>query len=433
MDASGSTKQRRDAGLIFEAAVAAVSPAVFLPAHLPAPPASGQLAIFAAGKAAGAMAAAAEAFYLDQHGFPVERLSGAAISRHGYGLPLKALHSLEAGHPVPDDAGLAATEALINHAKALPPETPVVFLLSGGASACLVAPAAGLTLADKQALTRTLLRAGVPIDGMNILRKHLSRVKGGRLAGLITGRPLTTLALSDVPGDDLSLIGSGPTIPDPSTLDDARGVLARFGITPAPAIAAALANPAQETPKPGDAIFAQCTAKVVARPADAFAAACAKAQALGYQVVDLGASLEGEARDVAKTHAGAALRLRGQGQRLALISGGELTVTLKGNGRGGPNQEYALALAIALDGACGIAGLSGDTDGTDGGVGAASDPAGAFFDASTLGRAAALGLDAGAMLENNDSTGFFGALGDLHTPGPTFTNANDLRIILIED
>lgn len=422
---------RAAATTIFDAAVNAVKPATFLPPHLPAPPATGRVIILAAGKAAGSMAAAAEAHYLDQ-GLDPARLTGLAIARHGYGVPMRQIECREAGHPVPDQPGIEATLAMMALARACTADDLVIFLLSGGASANLIAPMAGITLAEKQAFTRQVLRAGVPIHEINTVRKHISAVKGGRLAAMIAPARLITLALSDVPGDDLSAIGSGPTIPDPSTLEEARAVLARYAITPPASIASALADPANESPKPGDAIFARAEAHVAAKPSDAFAAAISRAEALGYRAISLGQEVEGEARDVAAAQAAVALSYRGKGERVALLSGGELTVTIKGNGRGGPNQEYALALAIALKGVSGITALAADTDGTDGGVGEATDPAGAFIDGTTLARARALGLDAAMMLANNDSTPFFARLDDLHRPGPTLTNANDLRVILID-
>jgi hydroxypyruvate reductase len=422
---------RADAEAIFSAAVSAVLPETFLPAHLPPPPVEGRLVLMAAGKAAGSMARATEAHYFDTLGFDPARLTGLSIARHGYGVAMRVVEQLEAGHPVPDAPGLAATARLMALAEACTADDLVVFLLSGGASANLIAPAGAITLEEKQALTKQLLRAGVPIDQINTVRKHISRVKGGRLARLIAPARIVTLALSDVPRDDLSAIGSGPTIPDPTTLADARAVLERFGIVPPRSVAAELGDPANETPKPDDPVFRNTHAIVAARPRDAFEAAKAKATALGYAVLVLAEELEGEARMRAAEHAAIALAHHGKGERIALLSGGELTVTIRGNGRGGPNQEYALALAIALNGASGITALAGDTDGTDGGIGDPRDPAGAFIDEMTLARAATLGLDAQAMLDNNDSTRFFATLGDLHQPGPTLTNANDLRIILI--
>jgi hydroxypyruvate reductase len=429
-DGEGSqmSRMRADARAIFEAAVRAVLPDVFLPPVLPLPKPDQNVVVFAAGKAAGSMAAAAEAFYL-QAGLDRRRLSGLSIARHGYARPLICLDSREAGHPVPDQAGFDATAEMMARAKAVQPEDLVVFLLSGGASANLVAPAGQITLAEKQGFTRSLLKAGVPIDGINTIRKHISRIKGGRLAAMMPGAEIVTLALSDVPGDDISLIGSGPTIPDPSTLDDARAVIRRFGLEPPASIAAVLADPASESPKPGSPVFARSRALVAARPADAWHAAVQAAGALGYNVVSLGAELEGEAREVAAIHAERVLAERGSAP-IAWLSGGELTVTIRGEGRGGPNQEYALALAEQLGGCRDVAALAADTDGTDGGVGQPDDPAGAFIDETTLARAAACGANAARHLANNDSTPFFRQIGDLFTPGPTFTNANDLRIIL---
>jgi glycerate 2-kinase len=421
---------RVDAQSIVEAAIGAVKPSVFLPPHLPAPSAGQRVVIFAAGKAAGSMAEVAEAHYRAL-GLGADRLSGLAIARHGYGRPLAILAALEAGHPVPDEAGLAATAEMMRRAQAVSPDDLVIFLLSGGASANLVAPMGEITLGEKQDLTRQMLRAGVPISEINVLRKHISRAKGGRLAAMMNGAEIITLALSDVPGDDLSLIGSGPTIPDPSTLAEARAVVARHGLDPAASIRAVLADPQSASPKPGDACFARARALVAAKPADAWHAAWKQAEALGYRVVDCGQELEGEAREIARAHAARALAAA-PGEKLAFLSGGELTVTIRGKGRGGPNQEYAMALALALESAPGIAALAADTDGTDGGVGSADDPAGAFVDFATLARARAAGLDAAAMLENNDSSAFFRALGDLYVPGPTFTNANDMRVILRE-
>jgi glycerate 2-kinase len=432
-DSMKNRARRRHCLAIFDAAVASVQPTRFLPPYLPPAPETGRLVIFAAGKAAGSMAVAAEKHYLDDLGFPPERMTGLAIARHGYGVPMRVIDMVEAGHPVPDEAGLMATRRMLALADQAGKDDLVLFLLSGGASANLIAPAGAITLEQKQAFTKSLLRSGATIDHMNAVRKHLSRIKGGRLAARIAPARLVTLALSDVPNDDLSTIGSGPTVPDISTLADARAVIQRFGIEVPAAIREVLEDPANESLKPGDPAFAQATAVIAARPADAFQAATLAAEQLGYRVINLGSDLEGEARAVAAQHAGAALRAAAAGGKVALISGGELTVTIKGDGSGGPNQEYALALAIALEGAERIVACAADTDGTDGGSGSADDPAGAFIDPTTLARAAALGLDPGKMLARNDSTGFFAALGDLHVTGPTLTNANDLRLILIGD
>lgn len=416
---------------IYSAAVAAALPARSLVPHLPAMP-RGQLIILAAGKAAGSMTPAAEAHYLDTLKVEPARITGIAVARHGYGAPTRLIPMIEAGHPVPDAASVEAASRALALADAAGPDDLVLVLLSGGGSANWIAPAGTLTLPEKQAITRTMLRSGASIDEINTVRKRLSRIKGGRLALAAWPAPILTLAVSDVPGDEPSIIASGPTIADASTNADARAVIARHGIVLPASATSLLADPAMETPKPGDPRLSRASFRIIAKPAAAIEAAAEACAAAGYEPISLGADLEGEARTVAGAHAVQALDLQRKGRKAALISGGELTVTISGTGRGGPNQEYALALALALKGAAGIAAMSGDTDGTDGGGGAASDPAGALIDASTLARAAAAGLDAGSMLANNDSTGFFEVLGDLLTPGPTLTNVNDCRVILID-
>ncbi len=415
---------------LFRAAVAAAHPAAWLPAHLPAAGPSGRLIVLAAGKAAGSMAEVAERHYLAA-GLGSERLGGIAVTRHGYGRPTRHIPVVEAGHPVPDAAGLAAAEETLRLADRAGAEDIVLAMVSGGASANWIAPAEGLALAEKQAVTRALLRSGANIGEINTVRKHLSRLKGGRLAARAHPARLVTLAVSDVPGDDPAVIGSGPTVPDPSTLADARAIVARHGLDVPPAVRRALADPRNESPKPGDAVFAGTEFRIVARPADALRAAEQAARAAGFDCVLLGDGLEGEAREVASTHARLAREIGDAGRRAVILSGGELTVTIRGNGRGGPNQEYALALALALDGT-GIAALAADTDGTDGGAGSADDPAGAFVDGATAGRARALGLDPAAFLADNDSTGFFARLGDLLATGPTWTNVNDFRAIVVD-
>jgi hydroxypyruvate reductase len=264
------------------------------------------------------------------------------------------------------------------------------------------------------------------------VRKHLSRIKGGRLARHAFPAKLVTIAISDVPGDDPSAIGSGPTVPDPTTLADARGIVAKYGLELPESVTAALADANNESPKANDAVFAGSQFALAARPADALRAAEAAVRAAGYECICLGDRVEGEAREVASAHARLARELGAKGARAVILSGGELTVTIKGKGRGGPNQEYALALAIALTGLAGVAALAADTDGTDGGAGEASDPAGALIDGQTVARAKALGLDPAAFLADNNSTGFFAALGDLLMPGPTFTNVNDFRAIVVD-
>jgi glycerate 2-kinase len=417
---------------LFETAVAAAHPANVLPGHLPPAPSSGRLVILAGGKAAGSMAEIAERHYIGARADAAARLAGIAVTRHGYGRPTQIVEMVEAGHPVPDAAGVAATEKALALAAAATRDDLVLVLISGGASANWIAPAPGITLAEKQAVTRGLLRSGASITEINTVRKHLSRIKGGRLAARAAPAQLVTFAISDVPGDDPAVIGSGPTVPDPTTLSDARAVVARYGLALPASVVRALNDPSNESPKPGDPVFSGTQWQIVARPTDAFAAAAAAVKAGGYDCILLGEHLEGEARNVAVEHARLVRELSASGRRAVVLSGGELTVTIRGEGRGGPNQEYALALAIAIDGMAGVSALAGDTDGTDGGSGAADDPAGAIVDATTISRAHALGLDPAAFLANNDSTGFFARLGDLLTPGPTFTNVNDFRAILVD-
>jgi glycerate 2-kinase len=354
------------------------------------------------------------------------------VTRHGYGRPTTHIPVIEAGHPVPDKAGISATKRALALAEAVDAGDLVLVLLSGGASANWIAPAPGLTLEEKQAVTRALLKSGAAIGEMNTVRKHLSRIKGGRLAKRAHPAKVVTLAISDVPGDDPAVIGSGPTSPDPTTLADARAIVARYRLALPQTVAHALDDPGNETPKPGDDVFAGATYRIVARPADALAAAAERAKAAGYEPVMLGGRLQGEAREVAAEHARLALSLLIEGRRAVILSGGELTVTLRGNGQGGPNQEYALALAIHLNGAAGIAALTADTDGTDGGGGRPDDPAGAFVDPATVARARAAGLDPAAFLADNNSTGFFNGIGDLFRPGPTFTNVTDFRAIVVD-
>jgi glycerate 2-kinase len=432
VDSMTGTSARTFLTGLFRSAIAAANPATCLPPHLPAPPASGKLILLAAGKAAGAMTEAAEKHYLGLHGLPAERLAGIAVTRHGYARPTRLIQVVEAGHPMPDATGLAATERVLTLAEAATADDLVLVLLSGGASANWIAPAPGITFEDKQAVTRALLRSGANIGEINAVRKHLSRIKGGRLAALAHPARVVTLAISDVPGDDPAVIGSGPTVADPSTLTEASAIVGRYHLDIPASVERALADPEHESPKPGDPLFSGTEFKLIARPADAFAAVEAAARGAGYQVLSLGDCIEGEARTVAAEHAARALKLAAQGGRWVILSGGELTVTLRGSGRGGPNQEYALALAIALDGAPGIAGIAADTDGTDGGSGEASDPAGAVIDATTIARARALRLDPAAFLAENDSGGFFGRLNDLLRTGPTYTNVNDFRAIVVD-
>jgi glycerate 2-kinase len=416
---------------LFRIAVATAHPSSFLPKLLPQPPV-GKLILLAAGKAAGSMAEVAEDFYLKQLELSSDRFCGIAVARHGYGRPLQIIKMVEAGHPVPDAAGLEAANTAIKLADSGGPNDLVLVLMSGGASANWTAPADGISFEDKQSVTRALLRSGANIREINTVRKHLSRIKGGRLARHAYPAKLVTIAISDVPGDNPSAIGSGPTVADTTTLVDARAVVAKYKLDLPASVTAALSDVRNETVKPSDPAFANSTFTLAARPATSMRAAEAAVAAAGYECVMLGDRLEGEARDVAVEQAKLARDLRAQGKRAVILSGGELTVTIRGKGRGGPNQEYALALAIALSGLQGVAALAGDTDGTDGGSGSATDPAGAICDGQTTERAKALGLDPAAFLADNNSTGFFEALGDLVAPGPTYTNVNDFRAIVVD-
>jgi hydroxypyruvate reductase len=416
---------------IFDAAVAAAHPDVVLSAHLRPVP-KGRVICLAAGKGAAAMAAAAERHYLDELGLDPARLVGIATTRHGHAVPTRRIRVVEAGHPVPDEAGLKGAEDTLRLAHDAGPDDLLLVLLSGGGSANWIAPVEGVSFTQKQQVNRALLRSGAPIGEVNTVRKHLSRIKGGRLARAGKRAEIVTLAISDVPHDDPSAIASGPTVPDPTTLADARALVAKYKLAVDDAVRAALDNPANESCKPGDAAFARAHLELIARPKASLDAAIKLARDAGYAIIDLGADLEGEARDVAADHARLALKARADGQRVAILSGGELTVTVRGSGRGGPNQEYALALAGLLRDTPGISALAADTDGADGGAGSATDPAGAMIDHTTFAKMKSLGLDPEGYLDNNDATAFFTATGDLLLTGPTLTNVNDVRVILVD-
>jgi glycerate 2-kinase len=416
---------------IFDAAVAAAHPDVVLAKHLRPVP-EGKVICLAAGKGAAAMAAAAERHYLDELGLEPARLSGLATTRHGHGVPTRRIKVVEAGHPVPDQAGLKAADETLKLAQAAGPDDLLLVLLSGGGSANWIAPANGVSFAEKQQVTRALLRSGAPIGEINTVRKHLSRIKGGRLARAGQRAAIVTLAISDVPHDDPSAIASGPTVPDPTTLSDARAIIAKYRLDLGDAVARALDDPDNESCKPGDPAFARAQFEIIARPRASLDAAIKVAADAGYATIDLSADLEGEARDVAAEHGRLALKARAEGKRVAILSGGELTVTVRGNGRGGPNQEYALALAGLLNDTPRISALAADTDGADGGAGSADDPAGAMIDESTFAKMKSLKLDPKAHLANNDATAFFAATGDLLKTGPTLTNVNDIRVILVD-
>jgi glycerate 2-kinase len=408
---------------MFDAAIGAASPALVLPRHLPAPP-SGRTVVVGAGKAAAAMAQAVE-----QH-WPGP-LSGLVVTRYGHAVPCRRIEVVEARHPVPDAAGRAAAGRILASVEGLTEDDLVLCLISGGGSALLALPAPGLALEDKQAVTRELLRCGATIQEFNCVRKHLSAIKGGRLAAAAFPARVVTLAISDVPGDDPAVIASGPTVPDPTTSADALAILQRYAVSLPESIERHLAGAAAETPKPGDRHLARAETILIATPQDALEAAAAVARRAGVTPVILGNALEGEARDVALVHAGIARQIAGWGQPApapaVLLSGGETTVTIRGRGRGGRNAEFLLALAVALNGHSGIHALAADTDGIDG----SEDNAGAILGPDTLARAAGLGLNAKARLDDNDAYGFFSALDDLLVTGPTLTNVNDFRAVLV--
>src|SRR5258707_7453058 len=367
---------------IFDAAVAAAHPDIALAAHLrPVPKA--RVTCLAADRAAAARPAAAERHSPDARELDRERLVGVATPRHGHGVPTRRIKVIEDGHSVPAAAGLKGADDSLQLAQQAGADDLLLVLLSGGGSANWIAPAEGVSFAQKQQVTRALLRSGAPIGEVNTVRKPLSRIKGGRLARAGMPAEIVTLAISDVPHDDPSAIASGPTVPDPTTLADARAIVAKYGLQVDDAVRRALDDAKNESCKPGDEAFARAQFELIARPKASLDAAIGKARDAGYEVVDLGADLEGEARSVAADHAKLALEARAAGKRVAVLSGRELTVTVRGNGRGGPNQEYALALAGHLKDTPGISALAADTDGADGGAGSADDPAGAMIDQST--------------------------------------------------
>lgn len=415
---------------LYDAAVAAAHPSVCLPPHLPETPSNGRIVVVGAGKADAAMAVAAETHYRNRG--LLDRVSGFVTTRHGFKLPTRHIEIVEAAHPVPDANSAAAATRSLDLVRSAGRDDLVLVLLSGGASALWSAPVDGVSLDEKQALTKALLKSGATISEINTVRRHISRIKGGRLAAAAHPAKLLTLAISDVPGDVPAAIGSGPTVADPTTLADARAILARFKITPGAAISAALADPSNETLKPDAPALANAEYLIVAAPKQSLTVAAEMAAKAGYRPVLLGDALEGEARDVGRAHAKLALEAKQRGEKVAILSGGEFTVTVTGTGAGGPNQEYALGLAIALDGAPGICALAADTDGIDGGSGSSTDPAGAIVLPETLAKARSRHIDPVQCLANNDSTAFFRAVGGLVEVGPTQTNVNDFRVILVD-
>jgi glycerate 2-kinase len=409
---------------MFHAAIASAQPAVCIPPHLPAAP-RGRLIVVGAGKASAAMAHAVE-----QH-WPGP-LSGLVVTRHGYAVPCEHIEIVEAAHPVPDAAGMHAARRMLESVRGLSEDDLVLCLISGGGSALLPLPAPGLTLDLKQAVSRELLRCGATISEMNCVRRHLSAIKGGRLAAACHPARVLTLLISDVPGDRPIDIASGPTVADPTTCADALAIVHRYGIELAPPVVDVLESGRGESIKPGDPRLARATVRMIATPQMALEAAAAVARSAGIAPHILGDALEGEARDVGQVLAGIALQVAERGQPVTapcvLLSGGETTVTVRGNGRGGRNVEFLLSLAIALGGHPRIHALAGDTDGVDG----QEEVAGAVIAPDSLARAWASGLRPKDMLDDNDGHSFFAALGDSVTTGPTLTNVNDFRAILVE-
>jgi glycerate 2-kinase len=408
---------------MFDAAVEVALPVATVPAHLPAGP-KGRTIVVGAGKASAAMAKAVE----DAWPGPLE---GIVVTRYSHGVPCRQVEIVEAAHPVPDAKGQDAARRILEKVSGLDDDDLVLALISGGGSALLALPAPGLTLADKQAINKALLRSGASIDEMNCVRKHLSGIKGGRLAAAAYPARLVTLLISDVPGDEPSVIASGPTVPDPTTFADALAILRKYRIEQPRAAIAHLERAAEETPKPGDQRLARAETVTIATPQQSLEAAAEVARAAGVAPVILGDAIEGEAREVAKVMAGIARQVTRHGQPApapcVLLSGGETTVTVRGRGRGGRNVEFLLSLAVELDGLPGVFALAADTDGIDG----AEEVAGAIVTPGTLARAEAQGISAKERLADNDGHSFFAALGDQVVTGPTLTNVNDFRAVLI--
>ncbi|MCB1908415.1 MAG: glycerate kinase [Rhodocyclaceae bacterium] len=408
---------------MFDAAVHAARPERCIPPHLPAPP-SGRTVVIGAGKASAAMAAAVEAHWPGP-------LSGLVVTRYGYAVPCARIEIVEAAHPVPDQAGLAAARRILAMASGLAGDDLVICLISGGGSALLPLPADGLDLNAKQAINRELLRCGATITEMNCLRRHLSAIKGGRLAAACHPTRVVNLLISDVPGDDPADIASGPCVADPSTCRDALAIVDRYRIALPATAREWLESGAGESIKPSDARLAGVETHLVATPQMALLAAAGVAARHGIRPLILGDSLQGEARELGRGLAGIAMQVARHHQPArppcVLLSGGETTVTLRGDGRGGRNVEFLLALAIALEGQAGTWALAGDTDGVDG----VEEIAGATIAPDTLARAWSAGIDPRASLDANDGHGFFAALGDAVVSGPTMTNVNDFRAILV--
>ena len=431
MSPDPKTQPREFLRALYDAAVARALPAQNTAPYLPAPP-KGRTLVLGAGKAGGAMAAAVDALWPQD-----APLSGLVVTRYHHVPPAyKAkpgrIEVVEASHPVPDAAGERAAQRILELTQGLTTDDLVLCLVSGGASALLSLPAPGLSLEDKRAINKALLASGAAIDEMNCVRKHLSAIKGGRLAARCAPARVVTLLISDVPGDDPAVIGSGPTVPDPTTCADALRILQRYGLDIPPAARAGLESGAFETPKPGDARFAGHQVHMIATPQQSLEAAAARARAVGVEAHILSDEIEGESREVGKVHAALARAVAHRGQPFAkpcvILSGGETTVTVKSKGgRGGRAGEFLLGCAIALQGQPGVHVLAADTDGIDG----IEDNAGAVVTPDTLARALDSGMKAAEYLDRNDAYSFFAGLGDLVVPGPTFTNVNDFRALLV--
>ena len=410
---------------MFDAAVAAADPAKVVPRNLPDPP-RGRMVVVGAGKASAAMARAFEQSWKGD-------LSGLVVTRYGHAVPCERIEIVEAAHPVPDAAGEKAARRILERVSGLGADDLVVALISGGGSALLAAPAADLTLADKQAVNRALLASGASIEEMNCVRKHLSAIKGGRLAAAAYPARIITLLISDVPGDDPAIIASGPTVADPTSYADARGILRRYGISEPRSVMAHLDTARDETPKPGDPRLARNEIRLIATPQASLLAAAQVALAHKIIPVILGDAIEGEAREVARVMAGITRQVVRYHQPVpapcVLLSGGETTVTVRGNGRGGRNVEFLLALAVALGGLPNVWAIAADTDGVDG----AEEVAGAIISPTTLRRAVESGIRASDRLADNDGHGFFEAIGDQVITGPTLTNVNDFRAIFVSE
>jgi len=413
---------------VFEAAVAAADPQKTIRAHLPARP-KGKTVVVGAGKGAAQMAAAFEKAWDGP-------LQGVVVTRYGYGAATSRIEVIEAAHPVPDENGLKAARRLLDTVSGLSEDDLVVALVCGGGSALLPAPADGLTLADEIAVNEALLASGAPISAMNAIRKHVSTIKGGRLAAAAWPAKVVSLIVSDIPGDIPALVASGPTVPDDAGRAEALAAIAAYGMKLPAAVMAHIETPASEAPKPADKKFARNEVHLIASAAVSLEAAAAEAKRQGIEAVILSDAIEGEAREVGAVHAAiareVAARNRPFEKPVLILSGGETTVTLKApvggtRGKGGRNSEFLLAFAIGIDGVEGIHALAADTDGIDG----SEDNAGAFCDGATVARMRAAGVDAKAMLAGNNAWTAFNAVGDLFVPGPTGTNVNDLRAILV--